>query len=237
MPRLTLIPYILLVLVGVGWLVAQSNLRNRDIPHIPRDTPAQVGLSDHAHQTQDDSGNSEQAEDAHFPVMIRQPSGPPTVTLTSTDPHGRSASVACSTCHSIRAPQLSVHSTAELNEFHNELRFAHGNLTCYACHNPKEMDSLHLADGKALDFTNVMDLCSQCHGLQASAYAHGAHGGMTGFWDLERGSQQRNNCIDCHNPHIPKFPKMIPTFKPRDRFLNSQVDKGSESDTGHSSED
>jgi hypothetical protein len=64
----------------------------------------------------------------------------------------------------------------------------------------------------------VMDLCGQCHGPQARDYAHGAHGGMTGYWDLSRGPRERNNCIDCHDPHAPAFPKVRPVFAPKDRF-------------------
>jgi hypothetical protein len=28
----------------------------------------------------------------------------------------------------------------------------------------------------------------------------------------------KNNCIDCHDPHAPAYPKMIVGFKPKDRF-------------------
>jgi hypothetical protein len=67
-------------------------------------------------------------------------------------------------------------------------------------------------------YENVMTLCSQCHSKQAESFAHGAHGGMNGHWDLSRGPQMKNNCIDCHDPHVPKYPKMIVGFKPKDRF-------------------
>ena len=63
-----------------------------------------------------------------------------------------------------------------------------------------------------------MTLCSQCHGPQATAFEHGAHGGMNGYWDLTRGPQMKNNCIDCHDPHVPAYPKMIVGFKAKDRF-------------------
>jgi len=98
------------------------------------------------------------------------------------------------------------------------MTFNHGKITCYACHTPDGSDTLRLADGRLLGYENVMTLCTQCHGPQMTAYAHGAHGGMNGHWDLTRGPQMKNNCIDCHDPHAPSYPKMIVGFKPKDRF-------------------
>jgi hypothetical protein len=155
--------------------------------------------------------------EAH-PVIIRKPSGPPRIELAGTDPQGRTGSVACSTCHSVRQANLENKTAATLDEFHQGMTFNHGNITCYACHNPNESDALRLADGSSVTYENVMTLCSQCHSKQADSFAHGAHGGMNGHWDLSRGPQMKNNCIDCHDPHVPKYPKMIVGFKPRDRF-------------------
>jgi hypothetical protein len=63
-----------------------------------------------------------------------------------------------------------------------------------------------------------MTLCAQCHGPQFRDYQHGAHGGMSGFWDLSKGGRTRNNCIDCHDPHAPKYPTVTPARGPNDRF-------------------
>lgn len=153
-----------------------------------------------------------------FPVIIRKPSGAPVIKLAGVDPQGRSGSVACSTCHAVRKPNLENVSSATLDEFHQGLPFQHGNLACYACHNPQDSASLRLADGSAVLYENVIALCSQCHSSQATAFAHGAHGGMYGHWDLTQGPQMKNNCIDCHDPHAPSFPHMIVVFKPQDRF-------------------
>jgi len=159
-----------------------------------------------------------QAPSNRFPVNVRRPEGPPRITLVGTDPQGRTGSVACSTCHGVRQPNTANVSATTLDEFHQGMVFSHGNLACYACHNPVDADSLRLADGSPVAFQDVMTLCSQCHGPQATAFAHGAHGGMNGFWDLSRGPQTKNNCIDCHDPHSPSYPKMVVGFKPRDRF-------------------
>ncbi|MGB7345550.1 MAG: hypothetical protein WBD20_15155 [Pirellulaceae bacterium] len=156
-----------------------------------------------------------------FTTTIRRPAGPPTIQLEQADPQGRKGSIACSTCHSVRDPDYTTKTPADLDQFHQNMQIAHGTLTCYSCHNPDDADALRLADSTSVAYPDVMTLCAQCHGPQARDYAHGAHGGMTGYWDLKRGPRTRNNCIDCHDPHVPKFPSMNPTFKPRDRFLNS----------------
>ncbi|MDC0935999.1 hypothetical protein OAS39_06910 [Pirellulales bacterium] len=161
-----------------------------------------------------------------FSVTIRKPAAPPWVelgphsTLGKHDSTGKPVTVACSTCHAARPPNLANRESADLDEFHQNLAFRHGNLTCLSCHNPRNYDTLHLADGSSVEYAEVMTLCAQCHGPQTRDYQHGAHGGMTGYWDLSRGPRTRNNCVDCHAPHAPQFPAMIPTFKPRDRFLD-----------------
>jgi hypothetical protein len=40
---------------------------------------------------------------------------------------------------------------------------------------------------------------------------------MVGYWDLAKGGRIRNNCIDCHHPHAPKYPIVTPAPRPRDR--------------------
>ena len=190
----------------------------RDIPHSNRATLTQDVSSGPAVTPDVTVGKS-----ADHPIIIRRPEGPPLVELTGVDPQGRSGKVACSTCHSVRKPDLTNRSTATLNEFHQGLQVNHGKLACYACHNPDQSDALRLADGSLVEYRDVMTLCSQCHSAQATSFAHGAHGGMNGHWDLSRGSQTKNNCIDCHDPHAPSYPKMVVGFKPRDRFLEKEV--------------
>lgn len=161
---------------------------------------------------------------SRFEVVIRKPPGPPSIRLAGGDLQGRSGEVACSTCHQVRRPNLKNVSATTLNEFHQGMSFNHGTIVCYSCHNSDGSDTLRLADGRSLAYENAMELCSQCHGPQATAFAHGAHGGMNGYWDLSRGPQMKNNCIDCHDPHVPAYPKMVVGFKPRDRF-NAPIEK------------
>lgn len=154
-----------------------------------------------------------------YPVQIHKPAGPPLVVTTQKDAHGNVVTVACSTCHTTRPPNQLNRTVKDLDEFHGGMAFSHGTISCLSCHNVDDYDSLKLADGRRVEFTDVMTLCGQCHGPQLRDYEHGAHGGMNGYWDLTRGPRMKNNCVDCHHPHSPQFPKMQPTFKPRDRFL------------------
>jgi hypothetical protein len=184
-------------------------------------------LDERAADAQSDSDLTQVIPSSHdgsgeykFAVNIRRPEGPPVIELTRADPQGRVGKISCSTCHSVRDPNFDNRSPKDLDQFHQDMPIAHGNLACYACHNPDDTDTLKLADGTAVEYSDVMTMCAQCHGPQSRDYEHGAHGGMTGYWDLSRGPRTRNNCVDCHDPHLPKFPTMQPEFKPRDRFLS-----------------
>lgn len=154
------------------------------------------------------------------PVYISRPTGPPRVATGMLDDLGRPVTVSCMSCHSTQPPNLATRSGEDLREFHQGLHFQHGDLSCLMCHNADNYNTLRLADGSALEYADVMNLCAQCHAPQAREFASGVHGGMTGYWDLTRGPRTRLSCIDCHDPHAPAFPHMKPTFKPRDRFLD-----------------
>lgn len=153
-------------------------------------------------------------------VTIRKPAGPPVIQTGLTDPHGKPITIACNTCHAGKTVNSDSRVGDDLKLFHQGLRGNHGKLACVACHNPAEQyASLRLADGKAVPYPEVMQLCAQCHGPQARDYEHGSHGGMNGYWDLSRGPRTRNNCIDCHDPHSPRYPLVMPMRGPNDRFL------------------
>lgn len=153
------------------------------------------------------------------PIVINRPAGPPKLDSGTVDSSGNPIFVECSVCHATRAPNFENRISADLKEFHRDIQVFHGTVTCLSCHHADDYQSLRLADGSRVEFENVMQLCGQCHGPQLRDYQHGAHGGMNGHWDLSRGQQFKNNCVDCHQPHHPKFPHMQTGFKPRDRFL------------------
>lgn len=149
------------------------------------------------------------------PVMIRTPEGEIMVDSGRRDAKGQPILLACATCHDTREPQISVNSAENLDEFHQGLRYAHGSLSCLSCHNADDYNTLKRADGRAVPFDASMNLCAQCHGPQFRDYQNGSHGGMTGHWDLTRGGRTRNSCINCHDPHHPAYPKVMPVFPPR----------------------
>ena len=151
-------------------------------------------------------------------VIFKQSEGPPKIITGLTNLHGQSAMASCSACHSTTRPNIETRSAAELDQFHQGLKYQHGNLTCLSCHNATNYDTLRLADSRAVQFSDVMTLCSQCHGPQRRDYDMGLHGGMNGHWDLSKGGRTRNICINCHDPHSPAFPLVMPVFPPRDRI-------------------
>ena len=168
----------------------------------------------------DASNTRDEIVPVEFPVIIRKPDGPPRVSTEIVGAEGKTVTVSCSTCHATRKPDLTNKTATDLNEFHVGMNVMHGTLSCLSCHNPDNYDSLKLADGTRVEYTDVMTLCAQCHGPQMTDYKHNAHGGLNGYWDRSRGPQTKLNCVDCHHPHAPQFPKMHPTFKPKDRFLS-----------------
>jgi hypothetical protein len=152
------------------------------------------------------------------PVVIKRPVGTPKVATGLTNFHGQPVMASCSSCHATTKPNIDTRTAADLDQFHQGLKYVHGNLTCLSCHNAKNYDTLRMADSRPVEFTDVMTLCSQCHGPQRRDYDMGLHGGMNGHWDLTRGGRTRNTCVNCHDPHAPAFPLVMPVFPPRDRI-------------------
>ncbi len=143
------------------------------------------------------------------------------------DYHGNPAAANCGSCHSTRPADTSLRDPASLKQIHQGLTMKHGDLACVACHNPGDgYQSLRLADGRAVPFAESITLCAQCHGPQHRDYQHGAHGGMSGYWDTTRGPRRRNTCTACHDPHAPAYPKVNPARGPNDRFLTPPREVG-----------
>ena len=118
-----------------------------------------------------------------------------------------------------KAPSLRRKTGESLKIFHSGLTLKHGGLSCLTCHNNDNYDTLRLADDTEVPFDDLMTLCAQCHGTQKRDYDHGSHGGMTGYWDLNKGPRVRNQCVHCHDPHAPAYVGVVPAPGPRDRFL------------------
>lgn len=170
----------------------------------------------------------ESVTSAGHPVTVRQPRTLGAVDTELVDVNGTPIGIGCSTCHAAgSAPALSSRAGAP-EVFHTGVRVAHGELTCESCHAPEDRTKLRLADGRSRDFAEVVSLCGQCHGPQRRDYEHGAHGGMSGYWDLTRGPRARNSCVACHAAHAPSIPRVQPAPPPRDRFLSPAAPRSGE---------
>jgi hypothetical protein len=161
------------------------------------------------------------AQPAVHAVTVSLPSAHAGLATGELDAQREPVTIACATCHAARRAKGRLPERAEqLAGPHAGLSLEHGGLACAACHDASDTTSLHLADGRKLPLAEAQQLCSQCHGLQARDYAHGAHGGMRGYWDLSRGPRERNACVSCHDPHTPAYPQYLPMPAPRDRFAH-----------------
>lgn len=118
----------------------------------------------------------------------------------------------CSECH---AYQETNPNRRELVDMHDDISamFDHdsANRWCLDCHNADNRDFLHLASGKLLTFEESYKLCGQCHGDKLRDWKVGVHGKRTGEWN---GTKQYLLCVNCHNPHSPKFRKLAPKPPP-----------------------
>jgi hypothetical protein len=154
-----------------------------------------------------------------YPIVVNQPAKLSSIEAGQVDVQGKPVRIACVTCHSLRPSQPLPKTMANFETFHQGIKFKHGTVPCVSCHVDGQHDKLHLANGEEIPMLDAMRLCGQCHGPQLRNYLHGSHGGMRGHWDLKRGPRQRNNCVDCHDPHAPQIPMVMPMPPPRDRFL------------------
>lgn len=152
-----------------------------------------------------------------FPTTIH--ASPKLTSIPVQAPDGHTERVACASCHSLKPIKPLPEQAKDLREFHQGLTFRHGELTCAHCHVPgaRSHDTLHLANGDLLPMVDALRLCAQCHGPQYRDYSHGSHGGMQGFFSTKFGPRTRNNCVDCHDPHSPRFQGGMPVLPPKDR--------------------
>jgi hypothetical protein len=116
----------------------------------------------------------------------------------------------CSGCHS----DLPVNrKRRKLTEMHADIVLRHGpeSRWCLDCHAAENRDTLHLASGEAIPFTESYLLCGQCHGEKLRDWKVGVHGKRTGNWN---GRKQYLLCAHCHDPHSPRFKPLKPLPPP-----------------------
>ena len=118
----------------------------------------------------------------------------------------------CTDCHANLTPNPV---RRKLVDWHDDISamFNHDseNRWCLDCHDLKNRDYLRLASGKLLDFKESYKLCGQCHGEKYRDWKVGVHGKRIGEWN---GKKEYFLCVNCHNPHSPKFQELIPEPPP-----------------------
>jgi hypothetical protein len=98
---------------------------------------------------------------------------------------------------------------------HRDMVFNHGlNLRCFNCHNCANLETYIDHDGTEIPGNQPVLLCRKCHGTTYHDWEAGAHGRSNGSWDASYGKQVKLSCNQCHNPHVPHFPRLIPRPPP-----------------------
>ncbi len=117
----------------------------------------------------------------------------------------------CTACHD--GKQVKVNTQRRELAMHSEIELRHGpeSRWCLDCHDTNSRDSLHLASGEKVAFTESYKLCGQCHGDKFRDWRLGIHGKRTGSWN---GAKQYLLCVHCHNPHVPHFAPLKPMAPP-----------------------
>ena len=126
----------------------------------------------------------------------------------------------CSECHDYQDTDPERRTLGMHEEIDESFNHDRENRWCLDCHDANTRDSLKLASGKLLNFTESYKLCGQCHGDKLRDWKVGVHGKRTGKWN---GPKQYLLCVHCHDPHSPNFKKLSPQPPPiRQEDLRNQ---------------
>jgi len=157
-----------------------------------------------------------------LPVVERPPTTPPPVGLP-TDTHLDKTpprqtkgldlvklgwTYNCMECHKLFPAKW--HYDRPMNE-HQDITLDHGNNRfCLNCHHPKNRNAFVDYDGSEIVQSDVVLLCAKCHGPTYRDWQAGVHGRQNGFWNAGMGEKTKLRCIQCHDPHSPKYKSMKP---------------------------
>lgn len=127
----------------------------------------------------------------------------------------------CYACHEKGKPPVIRFDTNQviiIPKEHSNIVMGHGshnrNNNCFNCHDELNLEQFQTRDGRELKLTDSTHLCGSCHGPTFRDWEGGAHGRTGGFWNKASGETTRRNCVECHNPHAPKFPGRQPAPGP-----------------------
>ena len=138
-------------------------------------------------------------------IVFQGTFGEAQVPVTVRSPTEKMKFYPCSKCH---RPSSSLRN---LNP-HRKMEFKHMPEVkeCFMCHGHQNPDTLVLLDEQSISYEQVPLLCGQCHGLKKGEWEKGLHGRLEGNWQTQK---IKPICIECHDAHKPKFPK-IKAFPP-----------------------
>jgi len=134
----------------------------------------------------------------------------------------------CMECHKLIPARW--HYDRPMNE-HKDIKLEHGNNRfCLNCHHATNRNAFVDYDGAEIAQADVVLLCAKCHGTIFRDWQAGAHGRQNGYWKADLGPKTKLRCIQCHDPHHPKFQDMKPlpplTYPPRAAHPPPQKAKG-----------
>jgi formate-dependent nitrite reductase cytochrome c552 subunit len=127
----------------------------------------------------------------------------------------------CYACHEKGKPptlRFDTNQNLIVPKEHPDIVMGHGrhgrNNNCFNCHNENNLELLETRDGHKVTFSESQLLCGSCHGPTYRDWEAGAHGRTSGYWDRSKGPIERKICVNCHNPHSPRFPGRKPAPPP-----------------------
>ncbi len=94
---------------------------------------------------------------------------------------------------------------------HRTIQLQHGeNRFCLNCHHSTNRNAFVDYDGAEIAQADVVTLCAKCHGTIYRDWKAGVHGRQNGYWNAASGEKTKLRCIQCHDPHVPKFQPIKP---------------------------
>ena len=117
----------------------------------------------------------------------------------------------CTSCHAGRSVVLAGR---RIGDAHQNIRPVHprqAGTACSACHAPENVALVALRSGERATMDESYQLCAECHFREVEAWAAGAHGKRLDGW---QGRRVVMACADCHDPHGPAVPVLVPFRAP-----------------------
>jgi hypothetical protein len=143
----------------------------------------------------------------------------------------------CYVCHEKGKPpplRFDTNQNIIIQKPHSDIVMHHGsherNNNCFNCHNELNLEQFQTRDGRQLKLSESTPLCGSCHGPTYRDWEGGAHGRTGGYWSKAFGATTRKNCVECHNPHAPKFPGRKPAPGPHSLRATAEIKAQPESE-------